>query len=229
MIRVAVAADDVLFCEGVRALLASDPDLELVGYRSLAGLDELVEAERPDVLLVDSRMPGAIAVCARLRRHGGPRPVLYAAPGDVAWAAEAIEVGARGILHYEASPSVLAKAVRVVHEGQVWASHRVLSRIVEDAAIAREQRESRADVGCLSERERQVLRHASAGASNKEIAALLGISPATVKAHLTHVFQKLGLRDRVQLAANYSQGRPGSARETPRKAARTGSRPGLGS
>jgi RNA polymerase sigma factor (sigma-70 family) len=217
MVRVAVARDDVLFGEGLRALLAAHLEVEFVGHSGVQGLAGLIEAEHPDVLLVDSRMPGAVLLCGRMCPQRRPRPILLCAPpDDEDWAALALEAGARGVLCLQASPATLEKAIRTVHAGEVWASHRVLSRVVEDATEDRERREvlSRAVVDCLSERERQVQRHASRGLSNKEIGHRLGISPATVKAHLTRVFQKLGVRDRVQLAANYNGTSTGSAVET---------------
>jgi DNA-binding NarL/FixJ family response regulator len=231
---VAVADDDVLFGEGLRALLAADPEFVFVGHSAVTGLTQLVETETPDVLLVDSRMPGAVALCAQMRHCGGPRPILLCAPSDDEhWAAQALEAGARGILCRQTSPATLGKAIRTVHEGQIWASHGVLSRVVEDAAVEREHRDGlRRDVADrLSGRERQVLGHASRGLSNKEIGGRLGISPATVKAHLTRVFQKLGLRDRVQLAANYNGASIGSAAETgsPPPVGQTAGRRGPGS
>ena len=102
-------------------------------------------------------------------------------------------------------PASLEKAIRYVHEGHIWAPHLVLDRVVEDAATGREERPEHRPLAVdrLSGREQEVLRHAGQGLSNKEIAGRLGITPATVKAHLTRVFQKLGLRDRLQLAVRY--------------------------
>jgi len=159
MVRVAVAREDVLFGEGLRMLLAADPALEYVGQSGLAGLDGLIEVERPDVLLVDSRMGGALGLCGRLRSRSRPRPVLLCAPADDdGWAAHALEAGAKGVLCLRASPDTLLKAVRAVHAGEVWASHRVISKVVEAATAERERRDAtrRPGFDCLSEREGQV-------------------------------------------------------------------------
>ena len=205
MIRIAIADDDRLHCEGLRALLSAFPDFSVVGPAEGASVGPLLAAQDPDILLVESHMPGVLDLCARMRRLGRPRPILLCVDGDDAWSALALESGARGLLRRSACAAALEKAIRVVHEGHVWAPHLVLDRVVEDAAAGREDRQGHRHLAVdrLSRREQEVLRHAGQGLSNKEIAGRLGIRPATVKAHLTRVFQKLGLRDRLQLAVRY--------------------------
>ena len=201
MIRIAIAADDRLHGEGLRAILSSLPDLSVVGCAEGPGVGRLVEAHDPDILLVESHVAGVLELCARMYRLGRPRPILLSVDGDDDWSALALESGARGLLRRSACPAALERAIRVVHEGQIWVPHLVLDRVVADAAAGRKRRQPAVDR--LSGREREVLRHAGEGLSNKEIAGCLGIRPATVKAHLTRVFQKLGLRDRLQLAVRY--------------------------
>jgi DNA-binding NarL/FixJ family response regulator len=205
MIRIAIADDDRLHCEGLRAILSTFPDLAVVGCADYANVGPLVEAEAPDILLVESHMAAVLELCARMRRRGCPRSILLSVDGDDGWSALALESGARGLLQPSACAALLEKAIRVVHAGQIWAPHLVLDRVVEDAAAGREDREEHRHLAMdrLSGREQEVLRQAGQGLSNKEIAGLLGISPATVKAHLSRVFQKLGLRDRLQLAVRY--------------------------
>jgi len=204
MIRIAIADDDRLHCEGLRALLAGFPGFLVVGGAEEASVLCLIDAYDPDILLVDSHRTGVLDLLAGLRPRERPRSILLGVDGDAGWSALALESGARGLLPRSACAESLEKAIRLVHEGHVWAPHLVLDRVVEDAAKQREDR--RADrppaVDRLSEREQEVRRHAAQGLTNKEIAARLGIRPATVKAHLTHVFQKLGLRDRIQLAVH---------------------------
>lgn len=206
MIRIAIAADDRLHGEGLRAILSSLPDLSVVGCAEGPGVGRLVEAHDPDILLVESHVAGVLDLCARMHRLGHPRPILLSVDGDDDWSALALESGARGLLRRSACPAALEKAIRVVHEGQIWAPHLVLDRVVADAAAGRKHPQPAVDR--LSASEREVLRHAGEGLSNKEIAGCLGIRPATVKAHLTRVFQKLGLRDRLQLAVRYGAPSP---------------------
>jgi DNA-binding NarL/FixJ family response regulator len=159
---------------------------------------------------VDAQIEDALAVCGELRRNGArPRVILAGAEGDDGWALQALKSGARGILGKSATVETLLKAVRVVHEGEVWASKRVLTLTVEELA-ARDLSPRKAGPSIksrLSEREQEVVRLIASGMRNKEVANRLAITEATVKAHLTHIFQKLMLRGRGQLAAHYHQHR----------------------
>ena len=123
---------------------------------------------------------------------------------DEAWAVEALVAGARGVLSRDARSEELIKAIRLVHEGQIWARRQTIEawaeRIIVGAPGA--VRIAALEQG-LSSREKEVLRHAATGLSNKELAERLAISEATVKVHLTHIFQKLGVRGRAELAAVY--------------------------
>ena len=186
-IRIAILSDDRLLGEGRQA--AFGPPLRAAG---------------PQVLLVDSRMEGALALCAKLRREGGPAVIFMAGQDDGAWAMSALEAGACGILAKSARAEDLVKAVCVVSEGQVWARRDVLARMEHRAASSAAVRGGEPILDQrLSDREREVYREAAMGLSNRELAKRLAISPATVKAHLTSIFQKLGLRRRAELAAAY--------------------------
>ncbi len=203
-IRVAILSDDRLFREGLLRIVGAESSLVVVGWDGGAPLASAPRAAGPDILIVDSRMKGALALCAEIKRMGVPAVVFVAAPDDDTWASEALGAGACGILAKTAGPEDLVKAVRAVHEGQIWARRHVMAAWMKHLAGARGPRfdETLLERG-LSEREREVFRHAAAGLSNKELAHRLAISQATVKAHLTHIFQKLGLRGRVELAAAY--------------------------
>ena len=204
-IRVAILSDDRLFREGLLRIVGAESSLVVVGCDDGASLDSARRAPGPDILLVDSRIKGALALCAEVRRKGVPTVVFLAAPDDDAWASEALGAGACGILAETAGPEDLVKAVRVVHEGQIWASRHVMAAWMKHRAGSQGTRqvdEALLERG-LSEREREVFQHAASGLSNKELAHRLAISLATVKAHLAHIFQKLGLRGRVELAAAY--------------------------
>ncbi len=181
----------------------------MVGEVTEPPVRNLVRSSSPHILLVDARVAGALTVCRELRQNGArPWAILAGADGDEAWAVRALETGARGILAKNATVENLLKAVRVVHQGQVWASNRVITLTLE-AFVVRS-----IDVGVtgtlipgrLSPREEEIVRLIARGLSNLEAAGRLGITEATVKAHLTHIFQKLSLRSRGQLAARYHAG-----------------------
>jgi DNA-binding NarL/FixJ family response regulator len=126
---------------------------------------------------------------------------LLATPDDANFVREALCAGARGVLAKSARVKDLVKAVRIVYEGQIWAPRQVLSNWLEELLgvtafhATLDQR--------LSWREREICQCAATGLANKEVADRLTISEATVKAHLTHIFRKLGIRRRSQLAAAY--------------------------
>jgi DNA-binding NarL/FixJ family response regulator len=134
-----------------------------------------------------------------------PWVILAGADGHEEWAVEALKTGVRGILPKSASVENLLKAVRVVHQGEVWASNRVIAlTVAELAARSVSPRAGKLAFGeRLSAREHEIVHLVVDGLSNFEAATRLGITEATVKAHLTHIFQKLALRGRAQLAARY--------------------------
>jgi DNA-binding NarL/FixJ family response regulator len=131
--------------------------------------------------------------------------ILAGADRDERWAVEALKTGARGILSKGATVESLRKAVRVVHQGEVWASKRVIALTVEElAACSVNPPVSKLDFGeRLSGREQEIVHLIVGGLSNLEAANRLGITEATVKAHLTRIFRKLALRGRAQLTARY--------------------------
>jgi DNA-binding NarL/FixJ family response regulator len=202
-VRVAVLSDDRLFSEGLLRIIGTEGSITVVGHDEVAALRPALRAARPDVLLVDSRMEGALGLCAALKREGGPAIVLVAADDGDEWGMGALVAGARGILAKSARPEDLVKAVRVVHEGQIWARRHLMAEWMAHVPEATTRPAGESIVGRLSLREGEIFRHAAAGLTNKELADRLAISQATVKAHLTRIFQKLGLRGRNGLAAAY--------------------------
>jgi two-component system, NarL family, response regulator DesR len=188
-LRVLVAEDQGLMLGALAALLSLEPDLEVVG-RAADGAEawRLVEALRPDVLLSDIEMPGlsGLELAARVQAAGMPTRVLivttFARPG---YLRRALEAGVRGYLLKDQPSEQLADAVRTVASGG-----RVLAPELAEAAWA--------PADPLSERERQVLRLAEQGQSNKEIAEALALSPGTVRNYLHEAAQKLGADNRVE-------------------------------
>jgi DNA-binding NarL/FixJ family response regulator len=130
---------------------------------------------------------------------------MLGAETDDDWAVRALVSGARGVLEKDAGTEDLRKAIAVVDAGEIWARKEVVARIVEKmTGLAGPADEEKAQmVSRLSAREQEIVFDAANGLSNKEIAEHIAISQATVKAHLTKIFQKLKVRDRAQLAALY--------------------------
>jgi DNA-binding NarL/FixJ family response regulator len=203
-VRVAVASDDRLLCDLLR-VIGAEMSFPMANADDAAALRLELRTARPDVLLLDSRVEGALNLCSALKSDGGPAVILFMAQhDDDTFAVAALGAGARGIVARTCPADDLVKAVRVVHDGQIWARRQVLEARVEHLeesaapAVAKAGLHER-----LSLREQEVFRHAAAGLSNKELAHALVISQATVKAHMTSIFQKLGLRGRNELAAAY--------------------------
>ena len=207
VIRIAILSDSGLFRSGLRRILEAYRSVALVGEGISPPVRELVRACAPHVLLVDAQTQGALAVCSELRKTGArPRVILAGAEADDGWALQALKSGARGILGKSATVETLLKAVSRVHQGEVWASKRVLALTVEELAARSLGPQVEASIKShLSQREQEIVRLIASGLSNKEVANLLTITEATVKAHLTHIFRKLLLRGRGQLAALYHQ------------------------
>ncbi|WP_332674411.1 LuxR family transcriptional regulator [Aromatoleum sp.] len=168
---------------------------------ALAELDSLVATARPgDAIWLATAHLRWQELVAKLARSlpECPLVVLSFAP-DAAEAMLALEHGARGYCHALSVPTLLREVALVVHHGGLWIGSELMARVVD--AARRKLPPSRADV-CLdglSAREREVAHEVAAGLSNKEIAAKLGITERTVKAHLGAIFEKLGVRDRLQL------------------------------
>jgi DNA-binding NarL/FixJ family response regulator len=204
-VRVAVLSDDRLLREGLMRIVGDEATFAVVGEGDEAKLPPALDAARPDVLLLDSRMEGALELCARLGSEPEPAVILLAARDDDNGVRDALSTGARGVLTMGAKAEDLVNAVRVVGDGSMWAPRRAMAaciRHLTHAALAAEASGS-VPFGRLSKREREVFQQAASGLGNKEIADRLAISEATVKVHLTHIFRKLGLRGRGELAAAY--------------------------
>ena len=211
-IRVALLSDSVLFRSALRRLLGADGSFLVVGEVTAPPVRELLRSRFPQILLVDAQIEGALDFCRELRLNGvRPWVILAGADRDERWAVEALKTGVRGILPKSATFEILLKAIRVVHQGELWASKRVIALTVEELAA----RSVNPPVGKLafgerlSPREREIVQLIVRGLSNLEAANRLEITEATVKAHLTHIFQKLALRGRAQLAARYNGSFPG--------------------
>jgi len=196
-------------------LLEAEPDLRVAGEVG-DGSQALAAARRvdPDVVLMDVRMPvvDGIEATAQLVRGGCRARILMLTTFDLdEYVYRAMKAGASGFLLKDASGGQLAEAVRTVHKGDALLAPAVTKRLIEDFCRGPAPGANGSDLG-LSERELEVCRLVARGLSNREIAAQLFVSEATVKTHVAHVLSRLGLRDRVQVTVfAYEHGivRPG--------------------
>ena len=213
--RIALVNSDRLFCDGLSGILRGDRSFQV----SVCG-DQPAHAGNFDICLLDARTRSVRA--GDLSRCGRPYLIVVNAPDDDEWAVDMLAMDVRGILPRDSSGEDLIKAIRVVHEGGIWARRRWLDACIHRAAASRRPLERRSGPRLeerLSTREREVFLHAATGMGNKELATLLSISEATVKAHLTRIFQKLGVSGRAELAAAYHGLRPVAAPEVVRHSA----------
>lgn len=202
-IKIALADDHPVFRLGARKLLESENDLLVVGEAG-NGMEAVLLVERfdPDVLLLDLTMPvmDGLEVMGELaERKVRTKVILLLTETEREKAVRGVRMGARGILFKEADSSLVIKSVRKVFDGEVWIDNPILSQALDSLVKrppgpASDQRNSG-----LSSREVEVVRCVSMGLRNKEVADKLGISEATVKNHLTNIYSKLGVSDRLEL------------------------------
>ena len=213
-IRVAIADDQDLVRKGFRLILSSFPGIEVVG-EAVDGADAVALARRmrPDVLLMDIRMPRKDGIEACRELAGDPDTadvaVLILTTFDIdEYVYDALAAGASGFLLKDVDPDDLAQAIRVVHEGNALIQPSITRRLVETYAASRSKaRFDGARISDLTDREREILTMVGKGMSNDEIAAELVISPATVRTHVGRIMVKLDAHDRAQLVvAAYESG-----------------------
>lgn len=205
-IRVMVVDDQALVRAGFRALLESDPGLDVVG-EAADGAEalELAPAARPDVVLMDIRMPrlDGIEATRRLLADGDGPGVLVLTTFDLdEYVYAALRAGASGFLLKDTPPQQLLDAVRVIAAGEALLAPSITRRLIQD--FAGRDASPRPDVpslDLLTEREREVLVQIARGLSNTEIAGALFVGEATVKTHVGRILSKLGLSSRAQAVA----------------------------
>ena len=200
-IRVLVADDQSMVRAGFRMLLADEQDIEVVAEAE-NGREAVEKTARfnPDVILMDIRMPeldGLQATRRILEEDTGARILILTTFDLDEYVYEALGAGASGFVLKDDSPEQLLAAIRTVAAGDALLSPTVTKKVIKQ--FARHPRPAPPkELGELSERERDVFRLMAEGMSNSEIGQALFISETTVKTHVTHILQKLGLRDRVQ-------------------------------
>jgi DNA-binding NarL/FixJ family response regulator len=219
MIRVLLADDQALVRGGFRSILEGQPDMEVVGEAADgAQAVELAVATRPDVVVMDIRMPrldGIAATRVLLERHASPARVLVLTTfNQEAYVYDALRAGASGFLLKSAPPRELAGAIRTVADGDALLAPEITRAMIQD--YVRRPRPGSATpevLSALTPRELEVLGFIARGRSNSEIAAALFLSEPTVKTHVTRILAKLQLRDRVHavvLAYECGLVRPGA-------------------
>ncbi|TXN32884.1 response regulator [Lacisediminihabitans profunda] len=205
MIRVAIADDQQLIRGGFRSLLEAEPDLEVVGEAG-TGRDAvaLVTREKPDVVLMDIRMPDGDGLWATEQIVANPalastHIVIVTTFELDEYVAQAIRAGASGFLVKDTEPVELIRAVRVVAGGEALLSPSVTKRLLERVAGTLNEAPDTSALAVLTDREREVLALVGHGLTNDEIGRKLFLSPLTAKTHVSRIMSKLGARDRVQL------------------------------
>lgn len=201
-IRVVIADDQQLVRTGFALILGSEPGLEVVA-EAADGATAVAEVERlrPDVVVMDIRMPGVDGLEATriiADRHPDTRVLVVTTFDLDEYVDTALRNGASGFLLKDAPPEELVHAVKVVHEGAALLAPRVTRRLIEHYLTEPAPADPPAAIADLTDREMDVLLCLARGRSNAEIAEELFVSETTVKSHLGRILMKLGLRDRVQ-------------------------------
>ena len=206
MIRVLLADDEAVVRAGVRAILATAPDIEVVAEAAdgRAAVD-LARAHRPDVALLDIRMPvlDGLGAAAELRRAAPDVAVVILTTfSEDDYITAALDGGACGFLLKSGDPYELMAAVRAAHSGAAYLSPRIAHRVIQQVSGGRMSRRTaaRERIAVLSPREREVLALVGAGLSNAEIGERLFLVEGTVKAYVSAVLSRLDVKNRVQAA-----------------------------
>jgi len=203
VISVLLVDDHPVVIEGLRKVLATAGDITIAGEaHDAAGAIEQAKALKPDVILLDLRMPGASGVQAtrRLREQDiRSAVIILTSYGDQAYVRQALEAGADSYLLKTTPPDQLITAIRNAARGRRQLSPELLDGVLADfSGLAREQTRRESD---LSEEDREILRRAAEGATNREIGLALGRSEIAIKKRLQVIFSKLGAVDRAHAVA----------------------------
>lgn len=206
-IRILLADDQALFREGLRTVLAAQPDFEIVG-EAADGLEAVFQANnfRPHVILMDLRMPrlGGVEATHRIRSaHPAIQVIALTTFDDEEDVFEALRAGAAGYLLKDSTTEKLGDAIRAAARGESFLQPSIAAKVVAEFNRLSKPCSTRPRTAlreALSDRECQILQKLGEGKSNKEIASALDLAEGTVKNHLSNIFGKLGVLDRTQAA-----------------------------
>lgn len=181
-------------------IVQSQPDMDVVGEAEDGRQAvELVKEQKPDVVLMDIRMPNLDGIAATAQVSGQARVIILTTFELDEYVFDALAAGASGFLLKAAPPEDLIKAIRVVAQGDALLAPSITKRLIEEFGKHPERSPKKTrELQTLTEREQEVLKLVAKGMTNAEIAAQLHVSEATVKTHVAHLLGKLELRDRVQ-------------------------------
>jgi DNA-binding NarL/FixJ family response regulator len=202
-LRILLGDDHTLVRQGVRKIIEEQPNWEVVGEAQNGR--ELVRqalAEEPDVLIVDIAMPllnGIEATRQIVRKLPSAKVLVLSMHADEAYIIQALQAGARGYLLKDSADAELVRAVTAVAEGKSFFSPNVAAIMLDDYVRHLAEKGIADRYSALSEREREVFQLVAEGHSNKEVASLLSVSPATVETHRAHILQKLDLHSTAEL------------------------------
>jgi len=204
--RILLADDHAIFRDGLRRLLESEPEFQVIG-EAADGAEAIIKTRElePDLLLLDLAMPRipGLEALRELTRGGSPdtKIILLTAAIEKNQIVEALQIGARGIVMKEAATQLLFKSIRSVMAGQFWVGRESVGDMVQ---YLREKADSQLPAGGrsygLTRREMEIVAAIVAGLTNKEIAKKFTLSEDTVKHHLTNIFNKVGVSSRLELA-----------------------------
>ncbi|AFY78376.1 response regulator containing a CheY-like receiver domain and an HTH DNA-binding domain [Pleurocapsa sp. PCC 7327] len=211
MIRVLLVEDQEIVRRGLKTLLGTKPDLQIVGEadNGQSAIEQLeawqAVSQLPDVVVMDIRMPvmdGVEATRLICQQFAGTKILVLTTFNDTQYVSEALRFGAKGYLLKDTPAEELAKAIRSIHQGYTQFGPGILERaIAQVSAIESEKpKDPPPELLELTAREREVLRLIAAGASNREIAQALFLSEGTVRNHISHILARLNVRDRTQAA-----------------------------
>jgi len=202
-IRILLADDHAVVRKGLRFLLERAPDMEIVGEASDGREAVRLAGElKPHVVVMDIGMPqlnGIEATAQIVKQNPQVSVIILSVHSDESYLLRALSAGAKGYLLKDSAEEDLVRAVQVAAQGKPFFSPAISEKLLEDYMRYLQQRGLKDSYDLLTDREKQVLQLLAEGKSNKEVAALLNLSPYTVETHRTHIMQKLNLHNTAEI------------------------------